>query len=252
MDEGFAGKVAVVTGAASGIGRAIAHGLAAAGERVVVADVDEARAVSVADELRAEGATALPLRVDVSKPDDVEGMVQAALRQFDRLDHLVNCAGNAHVAPVLEMAFEDWRRLLDVHLTGTFLCCRVALDAIVAARGGIVSLSSNYGFKGRPNGSHYSAAKAGIVALTKVLALELAPHARVNAIAPGPIDTPRWRAGLSDADYAAKRERRVREIPLGRMGAPEDIADAALFLLGPRSRWMTGQVLHVNGGEFTP
>jgi NAD(P)-dependent dehydrogenase (short-subunit alcohol dehydrogenase family) len=113
-----------------------------------------------------------------------------------------------------------------------------------------VSISSTYAYKGRPQGAHYSAAKAGIVGVTKVLAGELAPDVNVNAIAPGPIDTPRWRGDLSDADYAARKARRIEDIPLGRMGEPDDIADAALFLLSPASRWITGSVLHVTGGEF--
>jgi 3-oxoacyl-[acyl-carrier protein] reductase len=241
------GKVAVITGGGSGIGRGIAHRLAAAGVALVLADLIEERAQNVASEA---GGQAVGLRIDVSKPADAARLVQTALDRFGRLDFLINSAGNAHVGPVLEMPFEAWRSVLDVHLTGTFLCCQAAIDPIVASRGRIVSLSSNYGFKGRPNGAHYSAAKAGIVALTKVLAAELAPHVNVNAIAPGPIDTPRWRAGLSDAEYAAKRARRIQDIPLERMGEPDDIADAALFLLSPASRWVTGQVLHVNGGEF--
>jgi 3-oxoacyl-[acyl-carrier protein] reductase len=241
------GKVAVITGGGSGIGRGIAHRVAATGAALVLADLIEERAQNVASEA---GGQAVGLRIDVSKPADAARLVQTALDRFGRLDFLINSAGNAHVGPVLEMPFEAWRSVLDVHLTGTFLCCQAAIDPIVASRGRIVSLSSNYGFKGRPNGAHYSAAKAGIVALTKVLAAELAPHVNVNAIAPGPIDTPRWRAGLSDAEYAAKRARRIRDIPLERMGEPDDIADAALFLLSPASRWVTGQVLHVNGGEF--
>src|SRR5690606_18595161 len=158
----------------------------------------------------------------------------------------------SHVGPVATMPLEAWQSILDVHLKGTFLSCRAAIDPIVEAGGRIVNLSSNYGFKGRPNGAHYSAAKAGIVSLTKVLASELAPRVNVNAVAPGPTDTPRWRGAMSDDEYAAKVAQRVRDIPLGRMGQPEDIADAVVFLLGRGSRWITGQVLHVNGGEFTP
>jgi NAD(P)-dependent dehydrogenase (short-subunit alcohol dehydrogenase family) len=241
--------------------------LAAAGTSVVVADVREDRAQSVVAEiLRLAGTPqegrrrikndtaalhAAGLRIDVSNPEDARGVVETTLERFGQLDYLVNCAGNAHVGPVVEMPFDAWRSVLDVHLTGTFLCCQAAADAIVASRGRIVSMSSTYAFKGRPNGAHYSAAKAGIVALTKVLAAELAPDVNVNAIAPGPIDTPRWRAGLSDQEYAARRDRRIQDIPLQRMGQPEDIANAALFLLGPRSSWITGSVLHVTGGEFT-
>lgn len=252
MDDWFQGKSAAITGGGSGIGRGIAHKLAAAGVAIVVADVAEESGARVAAEVAEAGGRAVAVTTDVTRAEDAERMVSTALEQFGRLDYLVNCAGNAHVGPVIDMPLQAWQSLLDVHLTGTFLCCRAAIDSIVEARGRIVSLSSNYGFKGRPNGAHYSAAKAGIVALTKVLAAELAPHANVNAIAPGPIDTVRWRAGLSDEDYARKKAKRVPDIPLGRMGQPEDIAEAVLFLVGPGSQWMTGQVLHVNGGEFTP
>jgi 3-oxoacyl-[acyl-carrier protein] reductase len=226
------GRAAIVTGGASGIGRAIAAKLTKAGASVLVADV------------------AAEPSLDVSRPDDVERMVRTTLERFGRLDFLLNCAGNAHTGPVVEMPFEAWQRLIDVHLTGMFLCCRAAVDPLVASRGRIVSISSTYAYKGRPNAAHYSAAKAGIVGLTKVLAGELAPHVNVNAIAPGPIDTPRWRGDLSDADYATRKTRRIEDIPLGRMGEPEDVADAALFLLSPASRWITGSVLHVTGGEF--
>ena len=240
-------RSAIVTGGASGIGRGIALKLAAAGVSVLVADIAEERAAEVATQA---GGRSASLRVDVSRPEDAERMVGAALDTFGHLDYLVNCAGNAHVGPVVDMPFEAWRSLLEVHLTGMFLCCRAAIDPLVASHGRIVSISSTYAYKGRPNGAHYSAAKAGIVAVTKVLAGELAPHVNVNAIAPGPIDTPRWRAGLADAEYAARKVRRIQDIPLARMGEPDDIADAALFLLGPGSRWITGSVLHVNGGEL--
>jgi 3-oxoacyl-[acyl-carrier protein] reductase len=232
------GRAAIVTGGTSGIGRGIVLKLLDAGASVLVADV------------AATAGGSMSVQADVSRPEDAERMVKTALDSFGRLDFLLNCAGNAHVGPVVDMPFEAWRSLLDVHLTGAFLCCRAAIDPLLASQGRIVSISSTYAYKGRPHGAHYSAAKAGIVALTKVLAGELAPRVNVNAIAPGPIDTPRWRAGLSDADYAAKKARRVQDIPLGRMGEPDDIADAALFLLSPASRWITGSVLHVNGGEL--
>jgi 3-oxoacyl-[acyl-carrier protein] reductase len=177
-------------------------------------------------------------------------MVDTALERLGRLDFLLNCAGNSHVGPVVEMSYAAWRSVLDVHLTGTFLCCRAAIDPLLASRGRIVSISSTYAYKGRPNGAHYSAAKAGIVGLTKVLAGELAPHVNVNALAPGPIDTSRWRGNLAEADYQARKARRIEDIPLGRMGEPEDVAEAALFLLSPASSWITGSVLHVTGGEL--
>ncbi len=248
--EHFGGRVAVVTGGGSGIGRAIALTLAGDGVSVVVGDIAAPSAEAVVKEAREKGGSAIAVTADVSHEEQAARLARTALERFGRLDFLVNCAGNASVAPVLELSEEQWRSLIATHLTGTFLCCRAAFDAIAEAGGSIVSLASMYAFKGRPNGAHYSAAKAGIVGLTRVLASELAPRATANAIAPGPIDTPRWRAGLSETELAAKRARRTADVPMGRLGAPEDIAQAALFLLGPRARWMTGQVLHVNGGEF--
>lgn len=250
MEGWFKGKVAAITGGGSGIGRATALKLAEAGTNVVVADVVAGRAEQVAAEVQARGATGLGVAVDVSREADAERMVRTALERFERLDSLMNCAGTSHQAPVVELSEADWNALLAVHLTGTFLCCRAAIDPILAAGGRVINMSSNYGFKGRPNGSHYSAAKAGIVAFTKVLAAELAPRATANAIAPGPIDTPLWRGSLTAAELETRRARRVAEVPMGRLGEAEDIADAALFLMGPGARWITGQVLHVNGGEF--
>ncbi len=238
----FHGRVAAVTGGASGIGRAIALELVRAGASVVVGDLEPAD----------ETDGLVSVRIDVSRADDAERLTRTALDRFSRLDFLVNCAGNASLAPVLELSEADWRSLIAVHLTGTFLCCRAAVDAIAASGGSVVNMSSSYAFKGRPNAAHYSAAKAGVFGFTRVLATELAPKATANAIAPGPIDTPRWRAGLSEQELAAKRAKRIADVPMGRLGTPEDIAHAALFLLGPDARWITGQVLHVNGGEFFP
>lgn len=253
MDERWSeGKVAAVTGGASGIGRAIALKLARAGARVVVSDVDLPRAEAVASEARSCGVDAVAARVDVTREEDAAALVRKALERYGRLDFLANSPGPRHSGPVLEMSDEDWARLIDGHLTGTFLVSRAAIDALTEAGGRIVSMSSSYGFKGRQNGAHYSAAKAGIVALTKVLALELAPRVNANAIAPGPIDTPGWRGSLSDNAHEKRKAERTRDVPLGRMGRAEDIAEAAAFLFGPGSDWITGQVLHVNGGEFLP
>jgi 3-oxoacyl-[acyl-carrier protein] reductase len=253
IDPWFSSRAALVTGGGSGIGRAIAIALANAGAAVVVADIAETGATEAAAEAARDGGRTLAITADVSSEADVKRMVGSAVERFGRLDLLVCCAGNlAHGKPVVDLREAEWRELLDVHLTGTFLCCREAMDRVREAGGAIVNMSSSYAFKGRPNGAEYSAAKAGIFGFTRVVASELAPHATANCIAPGPIDTPRWRAGLSESGLAAKRQRRVKDVPLGRLGAPGDIADAALFLLGPSARWITGQVLHVNGGEFYP
>jgi 3-oxoacyl-[acyl-carrier protein] reductase len=226
----FQGKVALVTGGASGIGRGIVARLEREGASAAVADI-------------ASG-------IDVANEEQVDRAVKTTVERFGRLDFLVNCAGNAAFAPVAELSLADWQSVLDVHLTGTFLCCRAAIDHLVATKGRIVSVSSNYGFKGRPGAANYSAAKAGIVALTKVLAHELAPDVNVNAVAPGPTDTPRWRHGLEGPALEARKAARIKDVPLGRLGEPDDIAGAVAFLLGPDAAWITGSVLHVNGGEF--
>ncbi len=252
-DPWFAARAALVTGGGSGIGRAIALALAEAGSAVVVVDISTGTAEDAVAEASREGGRAIAVTADVSNEADVRRMVASAVDHFGRLDLIVNCAGNLPAGkPVVELSEAEWRSLLDVHLTGTFLCCREAMDHVSKAGGAILNMSSSYAFKGRPNGADYSAAKAGIFGFTRVMASELAPRATANALAPGPIDTPRWRAGLSEEELAAKRARRVKDVPLGRLGAPEDVADAALFLLGPHARWITGQVLHVNGGEFYP
>jgi NAD(P)-dependent dehydrogenase (short-subunit alcohol dehydrogenase family) len=252
-DPWFADRAAIVTGGGSGIGRAIALALSRSGCAVVIADVSRPAGDDAAEEATRSGGRTIAVTTDVSSESDVERMAKSALERFGRLDLLVNCAGNLPAGkPVVDLGETEWRALLDVHLTGTFLCCRAAMKSVAERGGSIVNLSSSYAFKGRPNGADYSAAKAGIFGLTRVVASELAPHATANAIAPGPIDTPRWRAGLDEEQLATKRAKRVKDVPLARLGRPEDIADAALFLLGPHARWITGQVLHVNGGEFYP
>ena len=243
----FEGKAAIVTGGGSGIGRAICQRLAREGAQVAVGDVNGEAAEQVAGEIKGLG-----VQVDVASEAAVASMMEQAVGRFGRLDFLVNCAGNAGFAPVAELSLADWQAVLDVHLTGAFLCSRAAIDHLLASKGRIVSISSNYGFKGRAGGANYSAAKAGIVALTKVLAHELAPDVTVNAVAPGPTDTPRWRRSMEDggAAFEAKRAQRVKDIPLGRLGEPDDIAGAVAFLLGDDAKWITGSVVHVNGGEF--
>jgi NAD(P)-dependent dehydrogenase (short-subunit alcohol dehydrogenase family) len=243
----FDGKVAIVTGGGSGIGRGVCLRLAHDGASVAIADVSAAAAHQVAGEI---GPNALALPTDVASEEQVSRMVEQTVGRFGRLDFLVNCAGKAAFVPVVELSLDDWQSTLDVHLTGTFLSCRAALDHLVAAKGRIVNTSSTYAYKGRPGGSIYSAVKAGIVGLTKVLAHELAPDVNVNAIAPGPTETPGWRRSLEGPDFEAKRSRRIKDVPLGRLGQPEDIAAAVAFLLGPDSKWITGSVLQITGGEF--
>jgi len=165
---------------------------------------------------------------------------------------LVNAAGFLRYTPVAELSLADWKRMIEVHLTGTFLCCREALKPMRAQKAGsIVNVSSGLGAKGARNAAHYAAAKAGIVGFTKSLAMEVAADGiRVNAVAPGPIDTALLRGEATAEEFAAEVRNREKAIPMGRIGVPEDLVGPCLFLLGDMSRYVTGQTIHVNGGGF--
>lgn len=245
---------AFVTGGGSGIGQAVALKLGAQKVRVAVADLDSAKAEDTASRITAAGGVALPLTLDVSRSDQVNAAVARAHAEFGGLAYLVNVAGISQQKPVHEISDADWARMIDVHLNGTFYCIRAVLPRMMEAGfGAIASLSSMHGLKGQEFASHYSAAKAGIAALTKAAAREVAGRGiRINALAPGPIDTPMWRRGLTGAALDERRSERSLIVPMGRLGQPGEAADLALFLLSPASSYMTGQVVGVNGGELMP
>ena len=252
----LAGRSAVVTGAASGIGRATAAALAAAGARVALADVDEAGLGETAAAIGA--AAALVVRTDVSKRSEVESLVARASAAFGRLDVMANVAGILHERPVTEMAEADLDRVLAVNLKGVFFGCQAAARAMARQRSGsIVNVSSSAAFEPYPTLSAYSMSKAGVVALTRVLAAELGGSGvRVNAVAPGAVDTPMGlaRARRPDGSFdPVEREKMLAfmrsRCPLGITGAPEDVANAIVFLASDGARYMTGQVLHPNGGR---
>jgi NAD(P)-dependent dehydrogenase (short-subunit alcohol dehydrogenase family) len=246
------GKAALVTGAGSGIGQAVALELARQGVSVAAADVVVAAAETTAKRAREAGPHAVPIAMDVSRSAEVTHGVAVAETALGPLDYLVNVAGIFEEAPVVQISDEQWTRMLAVHLNGTFYCCRAVVPSMSArGAGAIVNISSLHALRGQPNAAHYAAAKAGIIGFTKTLAREVAAHGvRVNAVAPGPIDTPLWRAGAAGPALEARRRDRVRVIPLGRLGEPAEVADAVLFLLSPASRYTTGQVISVNGGEL--
>lgn len=233
----------IVTGAGSGIGRAIALRLAADGYRVMVNDFRAAAAAAVAAEI---GPSARSTGGDVSDEGDVAAMVAETETAFGPVTHLVNCAGHVHQARFQDLTTADFDRMIAVHLRGTFLCTRAVIDGMLARKAGvIVNVASQLGQIGGIELVHYSAAKAGIIGLTKALAREVsAQGVRVNAVAPGPINTPLVRSLSADWQRA-----KAAELPLGRFGEPEEVAEAVAFLCSPASALFVGQTLGPNSGD---
>jgi len=244
-----AGKTALVTGAASGIGRATAQALAREGAAVLVADCDGAGAERVAAEIASAGGTARAARCDVTRADEVDAMVRAALDAFGgRLDCAVNNAGiTAPGGLVHDIAPADWERQLAVNLTGAFLCLRAELPVMRAQRAGaIVNMASGAGLVGTPGLAHYCASKHGLLGLTKTAAIENAAlGVRVNALCPGSTDTPMLRAAMDRSE--ATRKMILASIPSGRLGTPEEVAEAAVWLCSERASYVSGQSLLVDG-----
>ncbi len=211
---------------------------------------DRGAAERVAGEARALGAKCALVQGDVSRVDEAGAMVDLVARDLGGLDVLVNNAGVYPRVPFLDMRESDWDYVLDVNLKGTFFCAQAAARAMIAGgrRGSIINLASQ-AIRGAVRGTHYTASKGGVVALTRAIALELAPHGiRVNAIAPGLTDTAQPRYGNTEEEIAAMSD----AVPLGRMARPDDIADVAVFLASDQARHITGQTLHVNGGQYLP
>jgi NAD(P)-dependent dehydrogenase (short-subunit alcohol dehydrogenase family) len=244
--ERFGGRAAIVTGAASGIGLAIAERLAAEGAAVAVADLDEAGAARAADQIAAAGGRALALRTDVTDAGQIAAMVERAVAEFGRLDILVANAGIGGTLPFMDETLEHWNRILATNLTGPMLCGQAAAR-VMAARGAgrIVNIASVSGMRAGVGRTAYGSAKAGLIQLTKQMALELGPLGiTVNAVAPGPIDTP-----LVQRDHTPEsRAQYNRMIPLHRYGTPEEIAAAVAFLASDEAAYITGEVLRVDGG----
>ncbi|MFQ3618166.1 MAG: 3-oxoacyl-[acyl-carrier-protein] reductase [Cyanobacteriota bacterium] len=240
----LAGQVAIVTGASRGIGRAIALALAAEGAKVAVNYASSSGAAdAVVAEIAGAGGEAIALQADVSKADQVDALFAAVMEKWGRVDVLVNNAGITRDTLLLRMKPEDWQAVIDLNLTGVFLCTRAASKIMLKQKSGrIVNISSVVGLMGNPGQSNYSAAKAGVIGFTKSVAKELAPRGiTVNAIAPGFIAT--------DMTHGLDSDGILKMIPLGRYGQAEEVAGATRFLAAdPAAAYITGQVLNVDGG----
>jgi 3-oxoacyl-[acyl-carrier protein] reductase len=241
------GKIALVTGAAQGIGRDIALGLAADGADVAICDVNLEAAQKTAADIEAKGRKSLAVKANVAASADVTAMIDQVVEKLGRIDILVNNAGITRDGLILRMKDEDWDLVLSINLKGAFLCTKAALKLMTKQRAGtIINIASIVGAMGNAGQANYVASKAGLIGLTKTIAREYANrNVTSNAVAPGFIDTAMTQA-LTDqvrADLA-------KQIPLGRLGSSEDVANAVRFLASPSAAYITGQVVHVNGGMY--
>lgn len=239
------GKVALVTGAAQGIGRAIAETLARQGADVVVADLDPGRSQETVEAIGKLGRQALNVKVNVADWNDVKSMTDQVLKERGKIDILVNNAGITRDGLLLRMKEEDWTLVLQVNLNGTFHCTKAVLQPMTKQRyGRIINIASIVGAMGNAGQANYAASKAAVIGFTKTAAREYASRMiTVNAVAPGFIDT-----AMTQGLPTEVKETLLKQIPLGRLGLPSDVAEAVRFLASDEAGYITGQVLHVNGG----
>ena len=242
------GKVAVVSGGGSGIGEGICLRLAEEGASIVVADIDGARAETVAQDLASNGSVAMPFAVDVSLYEQVLALVESTERRFGRLDILVTSAGISRAGPIEQLSIDWWQRVIDVNLNGLFYCCHAAARVMMRQKSGkIINIGSLAGLIGIPNNSPYVASKHGVIGLTKALAIDLGPYnINVNCICPQTTLTPQSVQHRSEEFFTAEAHR----TPLDRLPSPEDHAAVALFLASSESDYLTGVVVPVDGGRI--
>jgi NAD(P)-dependent dehydrogenase (short-subunit alcohol dehydrogenase family) len=244
------GKVAIITGAKRGMGRTHAIILARAGAKVVVSDTSQEECQLVADEIKKERGEAIAVKCDIGQKIEVDNLIKKTIEKFGKLDILVNNAGICPFKPFLELTEEDWEKVLDINLKGYFLCSQAAAKEMAKQKSGVIvniaSIAMGQVGVGFPGIVHYCASKGGIVAMAEAMSLELAPlNIRVNTIAPGAIDTPMAASVKQDMKTL---DATLAGIPLKRMGKPEEISNAVLFLASDESSYMTGSVVVVDGG----
>ena len=241
------GKTALVTGAAQGIGRDIALALANDGADVAICDVNLDAAQKTAADIEAKGRKSLALKANVASSAEVTAMIDQIIEKFGKIDILVNNAGITRDGLILRMKDEDWDLVLSINLKGAFLCTKSALKYMSKQRGGtIINIASIVGAMGNAGQANYVASKAGLIGLTKTIAREYANRGiTANAVAPGFIDT-----AMTQALPENVRSELAKQIPLGKLGTPEDVANAVRFLASPWASYITGQVIHVNGGMY--
>jgi len=243
----FKGQVAVITGGARGIGRTIAGALAGKGVNIVIADISDEQAQATASEIEKRGVKSSGVGLDVSKSEDVVRVFGEIVKDYGRIDILVNNAGITRDGLIMRMKEEDWDAVININLKSVFLCSKEAVKVMAKQRyGRIVNISSVVAFMGNPGQANYSASKAGIVGLTKTTAKEYASRGiTANAVAPGFITT-----AMTDALPENVKADMMRAIPLGRFGTTDDVSNAVVFLASPEAGYITGQVIHVNGGMY--
>ena len=242
-------KVALVTGARQGMGKAHALALASQGAKVIVTDIDESECQKVVNEIESQGGEAIALKLDVSSAEEVGRVFDSAVEHFGRLDILVNNAGVFIPKAFLEITEDEWNKVIDINLKGQFLCAQRAAKEMAKNKWGriinIASIASGQVGIGMEWGSHYTASKGGVIGLTETLAIELAPLGiNVNAVAPGAIDTPMLRAGAEEEEL----KKWVEKIPLKRIGKPEEVSAMVVFLASEEASYVTGATFYVDGG----
>jgi 3-oxoacyl-[acyl-carrier protein] reductase len=248
MDLDISGKVAVITGAGGGIGAAVAHRLGLEGAKVVVADIDIAKAQEQTAILNRMGISAIAIAADVVDSQSVEMLVVKTIEAFSSLDILVNNAGFQRDMRIVKMPETDWDSVINVILKGAFLCSKAALPHMTDKKWGRIINMSSRAHLGNPGQANYSAAKAGLLGFTRALALENGRYGvTVNAVAPGVVDTPAIRALRH---FEKVRENAENTTPIPRLGTVEDVADAVAFLASNRASYISGEVLHVTGGRY--